>query len=278
MPPEAYVLSFDTSAAHCAAALLLGDRVVDHRVEEMAIGQAERLMPLLQEVLVGAGIEWQDISVIGVGTGPGNFTGVRISVAAARGLALGLGVPAVGVTTFEAMALGAALPLMVQLDARRGQVYAQIFGPAPMAARLLGLGEVLALTPDTTVVGEGGAVPQYPLAVAIARIAGARAGTVQPAPSAVLLAGRGCPAPNRSTSGHPAVTATSHGGAARPGVRDAPALVGSGVFRIAGQSIGVRADRRGVGPAAGAGRRGRGRAFDNCGGAFFCSGRASADG
>ena len=55
-------------------------------------------MPLLEDVLAEAGIGWRDLAAIGVGTGPGNFTGVRISVAAARGLALGLGIPAIGVT------------------------------------------------------------------------------------------------------------------------------------------------------------------------------------
>ena len=64
----------------------------------MAKGQAERLMPMLEELLAEAGIAWRIFAPLAVGTGPGNFTGVRISVAAARGLALGLGIPAIGVT------------------------------------------------------------------------------------------------------------------------------------------------------------------------------------
>ena len=98
MPSDPLILGFDTSAAHCAAALLSGDEVLALRCEEMARGQAERLMPLLEEVLAEAGQGWRDLSAIGVGTGPGNFTGLRIAVSAARGLALGLGVPAVGVS------------------------------------------------------------------------------------------------------------------------------------------------------------------------------------
>ena len=73
------LLAIDTSAAHCAAALLLEDRVAV-RVEPMAKGQAERLMPLLEELLAAEGFGWRDLAAIGVGTGPGNFTGLRIGV------------------------------------------------------------------------------------------------------------------------------------------------------------------------------------------------------
>ncbi|MEO6298630.1 MAG: tRNA (adenosine(37)-N6)-threonylcarbamoyltransferase complex dimerization subunit type 1 TsaB, partial [Paracoccaceae bacterium] len=64
MPPETWVLAFDTSAAHCAAALLSADRVVVLRHEEMAKGQAERLMPMLQEMLAEAGIGWRDLGCL----------------------------------------------------------------------------------------------------------------------------------------------------------------------------------------------------------------------
>jgi tRNA threonylcarbamoyladenosine biosynthesis protein TsaB len=60
-------------------------------------------MPLIEEVLAEAGTPLATLDAIGVGVGPGNFTGIRIAVAAARGLALALGIPAIGVTTFEAM-------------------------------------------------------------------------------------------------------------------------------------------------------------------------------
>lgn len=73
------------------------------RAEEMGRGQAERLMPLLQEVLDQSGVTWRDLDRIGVGIGPGNFTGIRISVAAARGLALSLGIPTIGISTLDAI-------------------------------------------------------------------------------------------------------------------------------------------------------------------------------
>jgi tRNA threonylcarbamoyladenosine biosynthesis protein TsaB len=98
--PDTRLIAFDTSAAHCAAALLLGDRIII-RVDDMAKGQAEHLLPMLEEMLTAEGLTWRDLDGIGVGIGPGNFTGIRISVSAARGLALGLGKPAVGVSVFD---------------------------------------------------------------------------------------------------------------------------------------------------------------------------------
>jgi tRNA threonylcarbamoyl adenosine modification protein YeaZ len=117
------VLSFDTSAAHVAAALLCGDEIVAQKVEEMKRGQAERLMLMLEEVLAEGGKSFADLDAIGVGVGPGNFTGIRISVSAARGLALGLGIPAVGVNSFDAIEAGLANEGVPMVTAPRGQGY-----------------------------------------------------------------------------------------------------------------------------------------------------------
>lgn len=96
-------LAFDTSGPYVSAALLRDDRVCAQHCEAMARGQAERLVPLLEQTLQDAGISWNDLDRIGVGIGPGNFTGIRISVACARGLALALNIPAIGVSSFEAV-------------------------------------------------------------------------------------------------------------------------------------------------------------------------------
>ena len=117
------VLGFDTSAAHCVAALLSGETVLAHRAEGMVRGQAERLMPLLEEVLSEGGVAWRDLTALGVGTGPGNFTGIRIAVSAARGLALGLDIPAVGVNGCEARALLSEGSAMTAIPAPRDRVY-----------------------------------------------------------------------------------------------------------------------------------------------------------
>lgn len=100
------LLSFDTSGPYCAACILQDGQVRATALEEMSRGQAERLMPMLEELLASQSLTWQDLTAIGVGIGPGNFTGIRISVSAARGLALGLDAPAIGVSSFDALRLG----------------------------------------------------------------------------------------------------------------------------------------------------------------------------
>lgn len=191
------ILAFDTSAAHCAAALLCGDDCIT-RIEPMPRGQAERLLPLLEEMLAAAGLRWGDLDALGTGCGPGNFTGTRIAVAAARGLALGLDVNAVGVTTFEALALGQ--DCTVVLDARRGMVFAQPFAGGTPAdeAVMVAQDAPLPFAPGAVMVGDmavqlaprhgaQAAEPRFPLPEAIARIARARYRDAVARPSPLYL-------------------------------------------------------------------------------------------
>ena len=182
------LLAFDTSAAHCAAAVLCGDRIAASRHEPMEKGQAERLIPMLEELLAEAGLSWADLTALAVGTGPGNFTGVRIAVAAARGLALSLSIPAIGVTRLEALAYGLPRPLWVVEDARRGEVYAQRFDSIDSTAKLTRLD---ALSPDAPVAGNAlpDALVSLPVAEAIARVAATRSATPQPRPAPFYLRG-----------------------------------------------------------------------------------------
>ncbi|MBY6067606.1 tRNA (adenosine(37)-N6)-threonylcarbamoyltransferase complex dimerization subunit type 1 TsaB [Leisingera aquaemixtae] len=180
MASEPLVLGFDTSAAHCAAALLRGDAVLASRLEEMSRGQAERLVPLLEEVLAEGGAAWAGLDAIGVGIGPGNFTGIRIAVSAARGLALGLEVPVVGVDGFEARAAEGTLPAV---PAPRDQVYAALPGEAPrlmprQEAEDAARGAGLACAPEASPAG---------IAEAIARIAAGRFQTVTEPPAPLYL-------------------------------------------------------------------------------------------
>ncbi|SIS82826.1 tRNA (adenosine(37)-N6)-threonylcarbamoyltransferase complex dimerization subunit type 1 TsaB [Phaeovulum vinaykumarii] len=198
-PEPGPVLAFDTSAAHCAAALVSAEGArIAARHEEMARGQAERLMPLLEETLAEAGLGWRDLGGLAVGVGPGNFTGVRISVAAARGLALALGLPVHGIGTLEALAEGLPRPLVVAEDARRGEIYWQLFEDAPSlpasTSPALGLPGDVPRLPGLRATGSAAQAlglatlaPAQPLAVAMAQIAAARlaAGTLpqgRPAP------------------------------------------------------------------------------------------------
>ena len=103
------ILGFDTSGAHVGTAIFDGTDVPAAHYIDMRKGQAERLMPMIEETLADAKISLSDLTAIGVGIGPGNFTGIRISVSAARGLALALGIPAIGVSLLDALALKAAV-------------------------------------------------------------------------------------------------------------------------------------------------------------------------
>ena len=188
MLPET-LLAFDTSAAHCAAALLLADGRCLILDEPMAKGQAERLAPMVDELLSMGGVGYPDLTAIGVGTGPGNFTGVRISVAFARGLALSLGIPAIGVTRLEALGYGLPRPVTVVDDARRDMVYVQTFGTRTTGAATVTPADGLHL--DGPITGPGLAMfagqatvllQTIPLVEAIARIAAARGPGPAPAP------------------------------------------------------------------------------------------------
>lgn len=149
------ILGFDTSGPNVSAALLRGTDTIALISEEMKRGQAERLMPLLEETLAQAGVTWADLTAIGVGIGPGNFTGIRISVSAARGLALGLSIPAVGVSSFEATSLDETAPHVATVPAPRDQVYALGEGfPAPKLVPTTDVDATLArplLAPDQLV-------------------------------------------------------------------------------------------------------------------------------
>ncbi|MFD3190952.1 tRNA (adenosine(37)-N6)-threonylcarbamoyltransferase complex dimerization subunit type 1 TsaB [Sedimentitalea sp. HM32M-2] len=193
MTSEALILAFDTSAAHCAAALLSGDRLLADRREDMTRGQAERLIPLLEEILSEGGASWRDLTALGVGIGPGNFTGIRIAVSAARGLALALNIPAVGVSGCQARAW-LDPDRVPAIPAPRDQVYLCDPGDLRAAPRLLPRSEAASIARHALLTD-----PSPPgLAEAIARIAAAnwRDTTVPPAP---LYARAADAAPSRDT-------------------------------------------------------------------------------
>jgi len=121
------ILAFDTSGPYIAAGIRPSE--VPPRFEETAKGQAERLMPICAELLGEAELAPSDLTAIAVGVGPGNFTGVRIAVSAARGMALALGIPAIGVTGFELLSqeLGRPVRVVLSLPAPQGRAYIQAF-------------------------------------------------------------------------------------------------------------------------------------------------------
>lgn len=148
------ILAFDTCFDACSVALLPGGGgPAISRFEAMSTGHAERLMPMIDEVMKQAGVAFQEIERIAVTVGPGTFTGTRIGVAAARALALALDRPVVAETSLSVMAeelanepqsrVGAAdTETLIAMDARRDEVYCQLFlgrdaltEPAVLSAR-----------------------------------------------------------------------------------------------------------------------------------------------
>ena len=151
--PDPLVLGFSTSGPACAGLLLRGADVLADRHEPMQKGQGERLIPMLEEMLTEAGCAWADLDRLGVGVGPGNFTGIRLAVSAARGLALGLDIPAIGVNSFDALALGTDKPVLVCIDARGGKVYLQLFGRGVHEDRAPEIADLAALPAE--IMGQG---------------------------------------------------------------------------------------------------------------------------
>jgi tRNA threonylcarbamoyladenosine biosynthesis protein TsaB len=123
------VLALDTATGACSAAVIRDGTLLASRSEPMTRGHQERLAPLVQEVMSEAGLAFAEIDRIGVTVGPGSFTGLRVGLAFAKGLGLALGKPCIGIGTLEALAAsdpGPGLTAAV-IDAKRGQVYLQVF-------------------------------------------------------------------------------------------------------------------------------------------------------
>ncbi|SEA77547.1 tRNA (adenosine(37)-N6)-threonylcarbamoyltransferase complex dimerization subunit type 1 TsaB [Rubrimonas cliftonensis] len=120
------ILVLDTCDARCAAGVARDGAILVERAEAMRRGHAERLFALISEALAACGVAPADLAGVAVATGPGGFTGGRIGVAAARGLALGVGRPVVGVDWFAAMAFGVPGRVRVALPGG-GATWAQEF-------------------------------------------------------------------------------------------------------------------------------------------------------
>ena len=157
------VLGLDTCLNACSVAVLEGETVLAYRSEAMARGHQERLALLAQSVMAEAGLAFDGLDRIAATVGPGSFTGLRVGVAFAKGLASALAIPAVGVGTLEALAAETTGLVATVIDARRDQVYLQVFedGQALMAPDGLGIGTALAriaelaMGRDVTLIGSG---------------------------------------------------------------------------------------------------------------------------
>ena len=138
------ILAFDTATAAATSALVRDGEVLGERRSS-----AVRVLAEADQLLTGAALSPGDVSALAIGTGPGSFTGVRIGLAAARGLALALDVPVAGVSTLDALAAGApgAVPV---IDAKRKEIFALLDGEARTLAP-----EDLPVEEGRTYVGDG---------------------------------------------------------------------------------------------------------------------------
>lgn len=135
-PPPAKaerLLALDAAGGACSVALWAEGGVAARRFSRMARGQSERLVPMIAEVMADAGLAFAQLDALAVTTGPGGFTGVRIGLATARGLALARRLPLIGVTSFE-VAAAAATPaeragrrVVAVIDSKREALFVQAF-------------------------------------------------------------------------------------------------------------------------------------------------------
>jgi tRNA threonylcarbamoyladenosine biosynthesis protein TsaB len=150
------VLAIETAGSGCSVAVARGSRLLAQETRALRHGHAEMLLPMVERVVAAAGLPRTALEIVAVAVGPGGFTGIRLGIAAARGIALALGAGLIGVTGFAAVAAGpaagiaaaaaAGTALLVALDSRRADLYVQLFllpAAVPLAAPAAVLPEAL---------------------------------------------------------------------------------------------------------------------------------------
>ena len=162
------ILALETSAKAVSAAVVEDGVPLASAYQNLGLTHSVTLMPLVDTMLKNAGLQLQDIGCVAVAHGPGSFTGLRIGVSAAKGLAWTLDVPCCGVSTLEGMAQNAAMfngLIICAMDARRSQIYHALFSckngviTRVSSDRAIGLDELCKelqpQTDDKMVVGDG---------------------------------------------------------------------------------------------------------------------------
>jgi len=179
--PTMRLLLIDSALSLCTAAVFEDGTALAVRSELMVKGHQERLAGFVRDAMTGAGIDFSALDRIGVTTGPGSFTGLRVGLAFAQGFGAALDVPVVGISTLDALAAtiatDAPVPQAVAalIDARRGQVYARFWrdgvalGPAEALSLEAAAARIADLGPGATLVGSGAPLlaDTLPAAVAI---------------------------------------------------------------------------------------------------------------
>jgi tRNA threonylcarbamoyladenosine biosynthesis protein TsaB len=154
------ILAVDTATEACSAALRIGEETIE-RFEVLGRGHAERLLPMVQEVLAEAGVALSAVDALAFGRGPGSFTGLRIGAGVVQGLAFGAGLRVVPVSDLAALASQAAAVsgrthVLSCLDARMAQVYWAAFDCSDLAAPRALTPEAVADPPEVQLPGGNG--------------------------------------------------------------------------------------------------------------------------
>ena len=174
------ILAIDTSTSWCSVALSF-DGQIKHRHELIGAGASQHLLPWINELLHSVSAQYQDLDAIAVGIGPGAFTGVRLSVAIAQGLAVGAKRPVIPVASLDAMAMqlvqsntfqrsspAANTQFLIALDARMGEVYwaryqvNPMFNQSPKRIGEITLSSPKSINVDDLAYAAGNAFQEYP--------------------------------------------------------------------------------------------------------------------
>ena len=163
------ILALETSAKAVSAAVCENGKILCSGYQDTGLTHSRTLMPIVEHILKNTNLTMADMDAIAVSAGPGSFTGIRIGVSAAKGLAFAVDKPAVGVSTLAAMARNVAFAdglIVCAMDARRNQVYNALFEAKDGTLtrltedRAIGLAELAEELKDDprpkTVVGDGG--------------------------------------------------------------------------------------------------------------------------
>lgn len=168
---NATILAIDSATGPCSAALWRDGRVAAYGEERTASRQSARLLGMIEQVLAESGTAYSELSSIACTVGPGSFTGIRIALSAARGIGFAAGVPVRGFSALDVLAFGAAqqgkpLPLLVMLNAGKGETVYRHYGPALQAAGepVLGVLEDILAAVGTPTLIAGCDYPPHPLA------------------------------------------------------------------------------------------------------------------
>ncbi|MFB9078761.1 tRNA (adenosine(37)-N6)-threonylcarbamoyltransferase complex dimerization subunit type 1 TsaB [Flavobacterium procerum] len=128
-----FILNIETATKNCSVSIAKnGETVLCREIAEEGYSHAEKLHVFIEEVIEQSGITVQDLTAIAVSQGPGSYTGLRIGVSAAKGLCYALNIPLIAVNTLQTLASQAGVldgKIIPMLDARRMEVYSEVFNP-----------------------------------------------------------------------------------------------------------------------------------------------------